>query len=178
MRLGPVIDPAEFSPAELSALRLDGDCFRLGDGLVSVDQPVDATTRGAVLAADARPGLVAEGATAAWVHGATWLLHRPLRFSIDRSHRRRTVPAGSGLREVWFEPQDVQCIGGLPVTTSLRTAFDLARLEPSSSDIDLTITTLLRSGGLDGLAAAALLQDRGTMPYKRRGVDCLARLHC
>lgn len=196
MRLPPVIDQREFAPAELSALRLDGDCFRLGDGLVTVDQPVDPATRGAVLAAGARPGVVAEGMTAAWVYGAVPVLHRPLRFSVDRAEGRRTVPAGARLREVWFLPQDVQRIGGLAVTTPLRTAFDLARLQPDGTDLDGTgvdgtavngtavngaavdeaIGLLLRAGGLDGPAAAALLHARGTMPHKRRGVDRLARL--
>ncbi|WP_375400276.1 hypothetical protein [uncultured Amnibacterium sp.] len=176
MRLPPVIDPAEFAPAELSALQLDGDCFSLGDCLVAVDQPVDAATRAATIAVTVRPGLVAERRTAAWVHGATWLLQRPLQCSIDRSQGRRTVPAGRDVREVRFAPQDVQVIGGVTVTTPLRTAIDLARLEPDHPDIDRMIRTLLRMAGVAGGEASALLHERGPMPHKRRGVDRLASL--
>lgn len=176
MRLPPVVDPAEFAPAELSALRLDGDCFSLGDCLVAVDQPVDKATRAATIAATVRPGRVAERRTAAWVHGATWLLQRPLQCSIDRSQGRRTVPAGRDVREVWFAPQDVQLLGGVTVTTPLRTAIDLARLEPDRPDLDAVIRTLLSMAGATGMEAATLLHDRGPMPHKRRGVDRLARL--
>lgn len=174
MRLQPVLDPSEFAPAELSALRLDGDCFGLGEATVAIDQPVDAATRALTIATVVPAGLVAETSTAAWVHGAAPALHRPLQCSVDRVNGRRTVPAGAALREVWFAADDVQVLGGVTVTTPLRTAFDLARLEPADAEVDRTIRALLRLAGLTALQAAAALRARGAMPHKRRGVE---RLH-
>ncbi|MDQ1512733.1 MAG: hypothetical protein QOC59_575, partial [Microbacteriaceae bacterium] len=70
MRLPILLDSGLFPDAELSALRLDGDCFPVGSAAVPADSAVDAAVRAAVLAREAaRYGLVAADRAAAWVHG-------------------------------------------------------------------------------------------------------------
>ncbi len=59
MRLPPVLPPPLFPEAELSALMLDGDAFRLGDAVVPTDVPVGAAVRAASIA----PAAVQRSAT-------------------------------------------------------------------------------------------------------------------
>jgi hypothetical protein len=176
VRLPAVLTPSLFPEAELSAMTLDGDVFRLGDATVPTDVPVGATVRaGSIAAAARRYGLVAERWTAAWVHGVTPTAPRPHQLcnDIGRNERTRMVV---GLREVAFLPGEVLLLGGLAVTTPLRTAADLARLEPTSDLLAATIGALLDLSGVPPVEAAARLAAAPRSPYKRRGVRRLREL--
>ena len=176
MRLPAVLTPPLFPEAELSALALDGDGFRLGDALVPTDVPVGAAVRAASLQPAAhRYGLVAERWTAAWVHGAVPSAPRPHQLCNDvgRHERTRMVP---GLREVLLQPDDVQVLGGMAVTSPLRTACDLARLEARTDGLAPALTALLALARRTPLEAAELLRAGPRSPCKRVGVRRLAAL--
>lgn len=157
-----MLDAADFPEAERSGLRLDGDVFLLADALVPADLPVVPALRAAALLPEAaRPDLVAAGRTAAWVHGVTPILPRPCTWTLDVSHGRRTraVPTA---REVRYDPSSVERLGGLTVTTPLRTAFDLAvigDLDPATARLCAALL------GLASLDAAALVT--ATSGYRR-----------
>lgn len=176
MRLPALLTPALFPEAELCALMLDGEAFRLGDALVPIDVPESPALRARSIAPAAeRYCLVAERWTAAWVHGAVVTAPRPHQLcnDLDRNGRTRMVV---GSREVLFQPGDVLQLGGLAVTTSLRTAADLARLEPSDAAIDAVLGALLGLAGTTAAEAAAHLAAAPQSPHKRRGVSRLRAL--
>jgi AbiEi antitoxin C-terminal domain len=176
VRLPAVLTPTLFAEAELSALTLDGDAFRLGDAVVPTDVPETSALRAQSIASAAEQyGLVAERWTAAWVHGVTATAPRPHQVCNDvvRNGRTRMVV---GLREVLFQPDDVVLLGGLAVTAPLRTAADLARLEPPSPELDPGLAGLLELAGVTATEAAARLAAAPRSPFKRRGVRRLKAL--
>jgi hypothetical protein len=176
VRLPAVLTTTLFPEAELSALTLDGEAFRLGDAVVPTDVPESAALRAESIARAARRyGLVAERWTAAWVHGLTTTAPRPHQLcnDIGRAGRTRMVV---GLREVLFQPGDLVLLAGLAVTTPLRTATDLARLEASTPALGAVLTGLLELAGTTPDEAARLLAAAPRSPYKRRGLERLAGL--
>jgi hypothetical protein len=178
MRLAPTIDPTEFAEAERSALRLDGDCLQLGLTVVPVDVPVGPAVRAASLAgAVSRYDLVVELLGAAWVHGAVEVLPWPLPLAIDVRTTRRTRSVLPPPREARFGVDDAPRLGGVRVTTPLKTAFDLLRLPHAPSEAATTAAAaLLRIEGLRPPIAAALAQLQPPCPHKQRGIDRLAAL--
>jgi hypothetical protein len=176
VRLAPALDTGLFSEAERSALRLDGECVPLGLTVIPVDVPVDATVRAASLsAAVARYDLVVDLRTAAWVHGALPSLPRSLTLAVDIDRARRTKLIRPAPREARFRADDVARLGGVLVTTPLKTAFDLLRLE-DGADTAAVALLLLRGEGVEPVIAAALAQLQPGCPHKQRGIDRLAGL--
>lgn len=177
MRLPAALDTEQFSEAERSALRLDGECVPVGLTVVPVDVPVGPAVRAASLrAATERYDLVLDLRTAAWVHGAVATLPRPLTLAVDVTRTRGTkiVPPP---REAHFRPDDLIRLGGVRVTTPLKTAFDLLRLDEHGDEAtDRVAAALLRVAGLSPSVAAALAHLQRRSPYKQRGIDRLAAL--
>ena len=178
MRLSPALDPGSFSEAERSVLLLDGEVVPLGLTVVPVDVPVGPGVRAASLsAAVARPALVVDLRTAAWVHGVLTDLPRPLTLAIDVSRSRRTKLVTPPPREARFRADDLVRLGGVLVTTPLKTAFDLLRLdEDGGAALDALAVGLLRCAGLSPAVAAALAHLQPGCPHKQRGIDRLAAL--
>lgn len=123
---------APFSAAELQAMCQDGLLAHVyGGSYVRAGHPVDSVVR-----AQAAASLIPEGArgkvafgrrTAAWIYGCAL---PPARLSLLADHRRRTTALRSVtdavMHEVALGPMDVASVGGVPVTTPLRTALDVA----------------------------------------------------
>jgi hypothetical protein len=170
VRLPSVLDAADLPLAERCAVRLDGDGFVLGDGIIAADEPDGPVQRAASVAADARRyGLVLGGWTAAWVHGATDRLRRPLDLQTDSAGGARTklLP----VREVALGPRDVSELGGVSVTSPLRTALDLARLEVRLTDESRSaIAHLVRSSGVTWPQAVAAVAATPAAAGKRRAL--------
>jgi hypothetical protein len=170
VRLPSVLDAADLPLAELCAVRLDGDGFLLGDGLIAADEPDGPAQRAASIAADARRyGLVLGGWTAAWVHGATHRLRRPLDLQTDSDGGVRTklLP----VRQVAFARRDVSELGGVAVTSPLRTALDLARLEVRLTDEAASaIAFLVHASGVPWRQAVAAVAATPTSAGKRRAL--------
>lgn len=165
-----VLDTTSLALAEQCAVRLDGDGFALGDALIAADEPDGPAQRAASLATAASPyDLVLAGWTAAWVHGATEHLRRPLQLatSSDGGSRSKVVP----VREVAFGARDVLRIGGVRVTSVFRTATDLARLEPTlPREAVAVIDALIAEAGLTWPRAVAALVATPVAPGKLRAV--------
>jgi hypothetical protein len=171
-----VLDLETFPPTERSVLRLDGESLPLGLTDVPVGVPVGPAVRAASLTpATRRHDLVVELRSAGWVHGVVTTLPDPLTLAVDivRTGRRK-LPAPPP-REVRFRAADLERLGGVLVTTPLRTAFDLVRLDPGA-DSDALASALLRLAGLAPPIAAALAQLFVRCPNKERAIERLAAL--
>jgi hypothetical protein len=80
-------------------------------------------------------------------------------------------------REARFGPGDAPRLGGVRVTTPLKTAFDLLRFaEDPSPALTEAAAALLRIAGLQPSVAAALAHLQPRCPHKQRGIDRLAAL--
>jgi hypothetical protein len=176
VRLAPALDHDDFPEAERSVLLLDGECRPLGLTVVPLDEPDGPGIRAASLAAaTARYDLVVERETAAWVHGVVPDLPRPLTLAVDVGRSRRTKLVTPPPREARFRPDDLVLLGGVRVTTPLRTAFDLVRLDPGEAAASIA-AALLAVAGLAPAVAAALAQLHPGSPGKQQAIDRLAAL--
>jgi len=166
-----VLDTTSLALAEQCAIRLDGDGFALGDALIAADEPDGPMQRAASLATAVWPyDLVLAGWTAAWVHGATDLLRRPLQLATDSDggSRSKLVP----VREVAFGARDVVRIGGVRVTSVFRTAADLARLEPTlPRETIAVLDALIAAAGLTWRQAVGALVATPVAPGRLRALE-------
>ncbi|MCU1597752.1 MAG: hypothetical protein JWQ47_1491 [Glaciihabitans sp.] len=175
-RLSPILSRSEFSGAELDALRLDGEVYRLDDCTVPVDEIPGPLLRAAVLASELPPRLIVEQHSAAWVWGA--LGDPPPEHEVCADTAARTRPAvGAHLRvrEVVIERDDLAVLSGVSITTPLRTAIDLARfvIEWSYSESAI-IRELMRIGDFRTADCAQIMNRRRNLPNKRMALARLA----
>jgi hypothetical protein len=174
-RLASVLTAIDFPSPELDALRLDGEVYRLDGCSVPIDIVDSRALRAAAVRAILPGRLIAEQHTAAWVWGA---LGRPPRrheacTAID-SRLRPTLSLVLLVREVVLDAADVVSVGGLALTTPIRTAVDLARFVPEWNDVEAdTIEALMRLGGFGLRECEVLMNRRRNLPGK---VTALARL--
>lgn len=175
-RLGPVLSARELPLAELSSARLDGEVFPLAESWFAIDE-IDAPQTRALAAGALVPArAIAERATAAWIYG---LVPEPFRheFCADPGARVHVGPSPRlRLREVRFSPADSCTIGGLRVTTPLRTAVDLARCtRHDSPELTALLAALLRYGGFGDVAPARSLCQCTATPNRKGALTRLDR---
>ncbi len=163
---------ADLPESELHAARLDGEVFAVGECFGVVDDAASIRLRGASLAAVLPPRLIAEGRTAAWVHGAVDTLASPLELCVSVTARYRCLGRpGMSVREVVLDDGDTQVLGGMTVTTPLRTALDLVRcVEVFAEPEVLTVLALADGGGFHASHLVARLTDRRNLPNKSRAL--------
>lgn len=115
------------SQSELSAARIDGHVVEVGDAYVPADLIEGPDVRASTIATLVRPGTAASGPTAAWIHGAGDA--PPAVHHIRRCVERR-IRAVTSSRLVFHDTvvpsSDLQKIGGVLVSTPMRTMLDLA----------------------------------------------------
>lgn len=168
---------SRLSPAELSAARIDGHVVDLGDAYVPADLVETADARASTLAPIVRPGTAASGPTAAWIHGAGDA--PPSVHHVKRSVDRRIRPQTSGrlvFHDTLLEASDLQVIGGIAVSTPVRTLLDLATTLHRDPRVLPWMDHLARV--CPGLAAetAASLASLRRVPGSRVGLAALERL--
>ena len=116
-----------FSPAELSAARLDGDLATLGDAYVPAGGLESPAIRAASLTPILGDRLVAIGISAAWIHGASGL--PPAVHHVQRGPAAvsRPVRRDVRFRDTPIDDVDTVILGGVRVATPARTLVELAR---------------------------------------------------
>ncbi len=132
-----------FSSEELQAMRLDGLVRRIyGSSYLRTDFLEDASVRAQCAARSVPRSLrtrVALGRQcAAWIYGCA---PPPLLLSLVTDHRRRTTSlplfSNAAMHQVALGPFDVNLVAGVPVTTPLRTALDIAIHGEDTSAVDI-----------------------------------------
>jgi len=144
--------------AELQALRLDGEAYRLGDGYVPIGIAPLPVTRAVAALGSRSPRLIAALGTAAWIWGAAPQPPERGEFLVDLAARWRPQ-FGEGLVviESLVRASDVVRWGRTAVTTPLRTALDLARFRRDFTDDDAVAVRRLATRhefGLDEMLRA------------------------
>lgn len=118
---------ARLSLPELSAARLDGDVVEIGDAYIPADLPESPDVRASSIAVLVQDGTAACGPSAAWIHGAGDA--PPPVHHVRRCVERRVRPRLSAritFHDTVIPATDVEVLGGIPVSTPVRTMSDLA----------------------------------------------------
>lgn len=150
--------------AELLALCLDGQLYRVGDAFASPDTPDTPALRARALASGVPRRAIADRGSAAWIHGTRSTPPPRAQVCLLPAHRGTLVPVGVDGRQRSLEGDEFEPIGPIAVTTPLRTAADLL-LQPGVFDrpAALEVRHLL---ALAGSPPSAL---RAYTPRTRRG---------
>ncbi|TFD45191.1 hypothetical protein E3T55_19470 [Cryobacterium frigoriphilum] len=149
----PPPPPHDLALAELCSARLDGEIYLVGDVWYPIDEIDSPASRARTISRLVPVAVVAERSSAAWIFG---LAPEPCchELHLDSGARKR-VPLSLRVRvrEVRDPLAETLTIGGVCVTTPLRTAVDLAlcRTNPAGDCeearlVDL-LAALLRYGG-------------------------------
>lgn len=161
-------------------MRLEGLLVNVyGPGFALLWEPVTPRHRAAAayfsLPGHVRRKVVLGRMTAAWVYGCA---PAPQKLSVLLDHRHRTTSQGryrlALIHEVALGPLDTVTIGGVPVSTPLRTALDVALHAP-----DQEAAPVLRAlAGASGLgcqldAVRQAVEARPRLPGKSRALQRL-----
>lgn len=111
--------------AELLALCLDGQLYRVGDSFATTDTPDTPGLRARALSSTVPRRSIAERGTAAWIHGTRSSPPARPQVCVSPSNRGTRFPARVDGRQRSFTAGETQLIGPIAVTTPLRTAADL-----------------------------------------------------
>lgn len=124
VRMGYLFHPLNFSPAELSAMRLDGDVTPAGS---FVDLPDDWVSRVTRALWDHRSKAVLTGLSAAWALGAHTEPEHHTVTALPGQSQAMTPRMNFRSEERTLADSDVWEVDGFGVTTPLRTLSDLLR---------------------------------------------------
>lgn len=115
-------------PAELQALELDGECYRMAEHRVPIGFAPTPALRTIAALAGRHDRLIAGLGTAAWIWGAAPEPPATLEFVVAMDARWKPTPSiRLRVLETTCHPGDVTRVAGRNVTAPLRTAVDLAR---------------------------------------------------
>lgn len=159
------------SLAELTAARLDGDVVELGDAFIPADAIETRGLRAGSLVGLLGDTLAATHLTAAWVHGA--IPDPPARHTVQRATTRRLHYTPARIvhyRDLVIDARDLESIGGVQVTTRVRTLVDLCRVD---DDQHARAARLLAAGDGELVAAALARLEAGSLPHKRAAIALL-----
>ncbi|MFS0912724.1 SAM-dependent methyltransferase [Microbacterium sp. 179-I 3D2 NHS] len=165
------------SAAELSAARIDGHVVDIGEGYVPADLVETPDVRAGAMAPLVRSGMAAVGPTAAWIHGAGDA--PPAVHHLKRAVDRRGRPPVSGrlvFHDALLAASDLRSIGGIAVSTPVRTMVDLAtalhrdpRMREWMNRLSLVVPDVAAE-------AAESLRALHRVPGSRAGLAALERL--
>lgn len=169
IRLPAVLSRFDLPEAELCALRLDGEVYRIDECFSPIDVVESPISRAHALAWITPARFIAEQRTAAWLHGALGLPPAVHQFCV--AARARAKPSQGRrmrVREVEIDDSEIQSFGGIRVTTPLRTTVDLARFSRVfGAEEKRVVTALLAIDGLGTDECRAALNLRRNLPGKR-----------
>ncbi|RFA09422.1 hypothetical protein B7R54_09390 [Subtercola boreus] len=163
---------ADFSIAELHAARLDGELTAVDAGFAPLDCPSTVELRLRALAPLLPESAIVERQSALWAYG--FRPYPPLRHqACVHAGVGRRVPGSVRLqvREVVLAEDDIVTRYGVPVTSLLRTAVDLARSLPRVDDVERgRLREILVASHVTLPEATAMLDRCRSMPNKRRAM--------
>ncbi|MFC5501700.1 hypothetical protein ACFPJ4_05515 [Lysinimonas soli] len=170
--LPAVLTDRDIPAPELGGMRLDGEVYPLADGWCAIDELESPAHRARAVLGHRSPRLIAELGTAAWVWGVTATLPRVTEFCVELGARARLgINPTVRVRELVLDPGDRVELGGVGVTSPLRTVVDLARFrDPLPEQEREAIRELALLGGVGLPDCYELINRRRNLPEKRRAL--------
>ncbi|RWZ51695.1 hypothetical protein ELQ90_06250 [Labedella phragmitis] len=159
----------EFSIAELSAARLDGDLVVVGAAFAAAGTPVDHRHRAAAIAADVPPGCTVVGRSAAWLHSGSGEVPLPLEIGVSGPTSRWSRPHRSA-RSMRIRPEHREIVGigtaAVLTLSPVATIIDLARMPRRRGD-DALLRAVASRRGIPAADVLSALDDWAHLPGKR-----------
>jgi len=156
---------------------LDGEVYAVDECYSPIDRVEDAQTRAQALKAIVDDRAIAERDSALWIYGIR--LDPPARHTLCVPREHRATVAGSRrfvVRETRLRSGDTRRVGGLLVTTPLRTAFDLVRETTfDTADRDAVVALFARFD-VDVAACRHAVQAIANLPGRRAALERLDTL--
>jgi hypothetical protein len=154
--------------AELQALALDGEVFRLDQAFCSVAE-LDVPWRRARALVDVfGDEFVVAGRSAAWVWGALACAPATHEAIGETRRTKRDVPVGMRVRSVVLSEGDTVDFGVVAVTSPVRTIVDVVRGDVFDGEDARLIASLARQHQVDRSACDGVLDRVKSLPHKRR----------
>lgn len=177
MRIATVLSPHDLPTAELQAGILDGELVRVGAAYCAIDTIIGSEHRARSIAVEVPSWSIAERLTAAWVYGVGY--EQPGRLHLCVTSKENVRPHSTlryAFREVVLGTQETCVLGGLRVTTPMRTALDIARTDDefaeTTRDVVRCLATVGRGFTLDDCVAE--IRRRRNLPYKTVAITRLS----
>lgn len=167
-RLPCVLSPTDLPLPELLSARLDGELFAVGGCFSPVDEIEGSVHRALALTATSPKRVIAERGTAAWLWGALATAPVPHELCVPKGARRHVSGDWHRVREVVIRPHELTTVAGMPVTTPLRTALDLARWSRWCDS--RVLRSLALTGGFTLAECVAELGRTRNLPGRRRAL--------
>lgn len=165
----------EFSDAELSALRLDGDAFAVHGSTLSLDSPDVLSTRVSLARGDAPKRMVVDRLSAAWVWGATEVRPQPAMICADlRERTSKQLGEWAPHKTYRFVDGDVWATDGGPVLSPWRTLLHVLRFDSAEHPEVLSALVELNQLAITELADAIIKRVHPTA--RRRYLEPLRAL--
>lgn len=171
---GPFRGSVAVQSGALSRHRLSRDYVRVfRDTYVPARTTLDARTLAVAASVCVGNSAIVAGTSAAAIHGARWVDASvpPTVLAPKKLHR---IP-GLILRRDSIEPGDVLVVGGVAVTTPVRTAFDIGRWVPPPQSV-IFLDSLMAATGLERDAVSAFASLRPGCRGIRVLLDALGRV--
>lgn len=177
MRISAVLSSSDLPTEELQVGVLDGELMRVGGAFCAVDTIVVCEHRARAVAVEVPKYAIAERLTAAWIYGALGVQPHRLQLCVTIAANIRPLSSARCVfREVVISDSEILEIGGFPVTTPLRTALDLARIDVefsnSTADVIRYLATL--GQGFSIVDCHSAISSRRNLPNKRLALDRLS----
>ncbi|WP_430592915.1 hypothetical protein [Humidisolicoccus flavus] len=135
------------SDTERMAMALDGEYVRHGNAWHHIDRIPNATLRAETFRAEIAPAHIVAKLSAAWVHGAA-AFPRRLDLYCDRDRRADVRDRSTQRLTTTAVPaDDTDDLGGVVVTSRLRTALDLLTGEEWHAELVASTRLLLEPEG-------------------------------
>lgn len=151
--------------------------MRIGGAYCAIDTIIGCAQRAASIAVEAPSWAIVERHTAAWIFGVMDV--QPSRLQLCVTSHGGVRPLSTQrheFREVVLRDGETITVGDLTVTTPLRTALDIARINAEFSAPTRAVVRRLASlgRGFDFNDCVAALNARRNLPHKRLALERLA----
>ena len=177
MRIPSILSLRDLPPAELQAGVLDGELVRVGGAYCAIDTIIGSPQRAASVVVEAPSWAIAERHTAAWIFGVMDVQPSRLQLCVTSHGGVRPISTQRHeFREVVLAGDETIVIGELTVTTPLRAALDIARIDAEFLEPTRDVVRGLASvgRGFDFNDCVAALNARRNLPHKRLALERLA----
>ncbi|GAA3585028.1 hypothetical protein GCM10022198_05410 [Klugiella xanthotipulae] len=174
-RLPSVITTLDMHPTELSAAVLQGELVPCGLAFLTAGTTDTPIVRAKTMSVGLSPAATLERFSAAWVYACTRELEIPVALCVSTRQRKRlSYPVPFTSRQVVLAEKERLLLGGVSVTTPLRTVCDILLVEETWSVRERVTCRLITQRYLLEFDRIHAALEAGRHPRRQRALKRLA----